>query len=248
MPGFFLYFKVVKFLSQNITAHLQSLAAVAFPNTCALCSSALQSGEQDVCRSCMDTLPQTDYYAMAPNPITERLLGRLQLVHAAAYLHVYEDNLTTKLLHLLKYKGKQRIGVMLGRQFGNKLIQQQSFIKNIDLIIPVPLHPKRERERGYNQSRCFAQGISEELCVPYNSKVVTRIRYTQSQTGLSRYERWQNVDGVFALQNADAIAGKHILLVDDVITTGATIEACALALLAANNVRLSIVTIAAARV
>jgi ComF family protein len=150
------------------------------------------------------------------------------------------------MIHLLKYKRKHQVGIKLGRLYGHRLMEPRSLIHDIDLIVPVPLHINRRRQRGYNQCDYFARGLSEVMGVPFDPEVMLRIRENISQTKRTRYDRWENVDGIFALAQPDKVKDKHILLVDDVITTGATIESCASALMAAGDVRVSVVTIATA--
>lgn len=233
-------------LRTAITTHLHDLTLLAFPDNCLVCTRALASGERDVCFSCIDSLPETDYHALADNPVAQHFWGRQSFIHAAAYLYVRDGNISQDMIHLLKYKRKYKVGIKLGRLYGHKLREQDSLIRDIDLIVPVPLHVNRKRQRGYNQCDYFAQGLSEVLGVPYAPDVIQRIKENISQTKRTRYDRWENVEGIFALAQPEKIRGKHILLVDDVITTGATIESCASALMDAEDVRISIATIATA--
>lgn len=204
------------------------------------------SDEKDICYSCIDSLPQTNYHFISDNPVAQHLWGRVPLAHAAAYLYVRDGNVTQQMIHLLKYKGKKKVGIKLGRLYGYKLKEQGSHYPKIDLIVPVPLHINRQRQRGYNQCDLFAQGLSEVLGVPYAPDTLTRVVETVSQTRHSRYERWQNVEGIFQLSKPEMVAGKSVLLIDDVITTGATIESAAATILLGKDVTLSIATIATA--
>jgi ComF family protein len=233
-------------LRDTITAHLHDLTLLAFPDCCLVCTRALLSEERAICFSCIDSLPETGYHCLADNPVAQHFWGRLPLVHAAAYLYVQDANITQQMIHLLKYNRKRQIGVKLGRLYGHKLQEPGSLIRDIDLIVPVPLHPRRKRQRGYNQCDYFAQGLSEILGVPYAPDAIQRIRENISQTKRTRYDRWENVDGIFALAQPDMVRGRHILLVDDVITTGATVESCASALLSGEDVRVSVAAIATA--
>jgi ComF family protein len=230
----------------HIRSHLHDLALLAFPNNCLVCGQSLVSGEHDVCYGCIDSLPETGYHTIVDNPVMQHFWGRIPLIHAAAYLYVHEGNISQEMIHLLKYKRKKQIGIKLGRIYGYKLREETSLIKDIDLIVPVPLHIKRKRERGFNQCDYFAQGLSEVLSVPYEPDVIVRVKENISQTKRSRYDRWENVEGIFALAQPDMVRGRHILLVDDVITTGATIESCAAALLCGADIRLSVAAIATA--
>jgi ComF family protein len=233
-------------IASTITAHLHDLALMAFPDNCLLCKNNLSADEKDVCFTCIDSLPETGYHTLYDNPVAQHFWGRVPLVHAAAYLYVQDRNITQELIHLLKYKGKKKVGVKLGRLYGYKIKEYESLYKEIDLILPVPLHYKRKKERGYNQCDYFAQGLSETLQIPYLPDVVCRIRENISQTMRTRYDRWENVEGIFRLDRPESVKGKHVLLVDDVVTTGATIESCVSALLAGEDVRVSVATIATA--
>ena len=234
------------FLISSILTHLHDLTLLAFPRVCPVCRQSLSSDEEDICFRCIDDLPETGYHALADNAVVQHFWGRLPLIHAAAYLYVQDANITQELIHLLKYKRRYKIGIKLGRLYGYRLIEEQSLIQDIDLIVPVPLHVNRKRQRGYNQCDYFAQGLSETTGIPYAADVMTRQRENVSQTKRTRYDRWENVEGIFGVHKPEMIRGKHILLVDDVITTGATLESCASALMTAGDVRLSIVTIATA--
>ena len=234
--------KLLSGVSKNFS-YLRDLALMAFPNNCLVCARTLMSDERDICFSCIDSLPETGYQHMADNPVAQQFWGRLPFVQASAYLYVQDANITQEMIHLLKYHRKHRIGIKLGRLYGYKLSQMQP---DIDLIVPVPLHVNRKRERGYNQCDYFAQGLSEVLQVPYEPDAMKRIKENISQTRRTRYDRWENVEGIFALADPDRVKGKHILLVDDVITTGATIESCASALLTGADVRVSVAAIATA--
>jgi ComF family protein len=149
-------------------------------------------------------------------------------------------------IHGLKYQKRQEIGVKIGRLYAQQLIAADSLIKDIDLIVPVPLHSNRLKSRGFNQSDTFALGLSQVMGIPYEADALARTKENVTQTKKSRYDRWGNVEGIFELRKPELITGKHILLVDDVVTTGATIESCAVTLLQTENVRLSIATMATA--
>jgi ComF family protein len=233
-------------LRETITAHLRDLSLLAFPDNCLVCKQSLMTGERDICFACIDALPETGYHVLADNPVAQHFWGRLPFMHAAAYLYVQDANITQDMIHLLKYKRKRQIGIKLGRLYGHKLKEKESLIRDIDIIVPVPLHPTRQRRRGYNQCDYLAQGLSEVLQVPYEPDVMRRAKENISQTKRTRYDRWENVEGIFALAQPDKVKGKHVLLVDDVITTGATIESCASALMEGEDVRVSVAALATA--
>lgn len=233
-------------LTKTITSHLNDLLLLAFPNNCLVCSAALMHDEKDICFSCVDSFPETSYHLSNDNPVAQHFWGRVPLAHAAAYLYVRDGNVSQTMIHLLKYKEKKKVGIKLGRLYGYKIKEAESLYPKIDLIVPVPLHANRKRQRGYNQSDMFAQGLSEILGVPYEPNAMKRVVETVSQTKRSRYERWENVEGIFELAEPDKVKGKHVLLVDDVITTGATIESAVTGLLKGEGVTVSVAAIASA--
>jgi ComF family protein len=179
------------------------------------------------------------------NEFIDRLWGRVQLESGAAAYYFSRQSPIRMAIHHLKYKNKPDIGLMIGREFGRKL-RESDFFKTVDGIIPVPLHPRKERLRGYNQSTMFAKGLSEAMEVPMLDKVLLRSAFTQTQTRKKRMERFQNVDAVFEVRKPETISGKHLLLVDDVLTTGATLEVCGQTLLDVAGTKLSCATMAIA--
>jgi ComF family protein len=197
------------------------------------------------CIRCKLALPETDFHLLEENGFTDRFWGRLPLEAGVALLYFRKHGLTQKLMHRLKYQGKKEVGVELGRLLGYRL-QQSPHFRGIDGIVSVPLHPKKERRRGYNQSDCFARGLSESLGIPHWKGVLIRITDTDSQTRKSRFERLDNMQDAFSIPAPQRLQGKHILLVDDVLTTGATLEACALKILEIPETRVSMATIAMA--
>jgi len=164
---------------------------------------------------------------------------------ASAFSFYTKGSRIRKLIHNLKYNGIQEIGHEMGRIYANNL-RSSGFFEDIDLIVPVPLHPSKQRKRGFNQSECISSGISEATGLPVEFKSLRRISFSETQTRRSRYERWVNVEGIFYVANSTVFRGKHILLVDDVITTGSTIEACAAELLKIEEVKISVIALAVA--
>jgi ComF family protein len=213
-----------------------------YPRYCMACYEGLAKGEETICTRCMYELPRTHYHTEPANPLFRRLEGRLPLQYALSFLRFRQGGRVQRLLHNLKYYNHPEIGEMLGRVYGEELHRHYS--QAFDLIIPIPLHPARLKKRGYNQSEEFARGLSKNLMVPMNPSIVERVIKTETQTRKSKLMRWQNVREVFEVKSTAAIAEKHILLADDVVTTGATIEACAQPLLQAGCASISVVSIA----
>jgi len=176
------------------------------------------------------------------NPVSKVFWGRVNIENATASYLFIKEGILQKLIHQLKYKGAKEIGFELGRHFGSELIDSESY-KNIDLIIPVPLHVKREKKRGYNQSEWIARGMVEFLEAKLELNNLVRAIETETQTKKTRFERWENVESIFNVNYPEKLENKHVLLVDDVITTGSTLEACANALLKIKGVKVSIATL-----
>ena len=230
----------------EVTAeYLNDFVGLLFPNHCAACEQPLGKGEDILCLFCQYELPQTDYHKEKENPVEKVFWGRVDIKRAAGLYFFHGKTKVQHLLHKLKYHDKKEIGYKLGEIYGN-LMKESDFADDITLIAPVPLHEKKKRKRGYNQSDFFAMGLSESLGIEWSPTVLKRNIYTETQTGKTRFERWGNVGEVFALRDEKKARGKHILLVDDVVTTGSTLEACAHALLKAEGTRVSIATIAVA--
>jgi len=225
---------------------LSDFVSLFFPNSCLGCKEALVKGEEVLCTHCLAELPRTNYHLQETNPIQERLFGRLDVKHAWAFLKFRKSGIVQHLLHQLKYNNHPEVGVRIGMLFGKELCEQ-GLDKEFDLIVPVPLHNSRQRKRGYNQSAKFAEGLSSSLTIPWDESISIRKKRTTTQTRKSKLDRWENVKDVFGVDVADKILNKRILLVDDVITTGATLEACGRHLLENNCSALSIACIAEAQ-
>jgi len=219
-----------------------SVVHLFYPRLCMGCNKPLLSAEDVLCFSCALHLPQTGYHHIQDNETGLRFAGRVPYIHATTFAYFTNEGLLQHLLHELKYKDRKDVGEYLGRQFAQDL-QATSWIADIDMIVPVPLHPKKEAKRGYNQSTLIAEGMAVVLHIPVQDKILLRARHTESQTQKTRAERVKNMEGAFVVKSPAALKNKHILLIDDVLTTGATLEACANALMAAGNVKVSIATI-----
>lgn len=232
---------------QPLTSLVADMAALLFPRLCAGCGDGLRKGEEAICLSCRLELPASfDFTAPTENPSARVFWGRIQFQGVASGYVFGAQGRIQEIIHQLKYNGRQDAGIELGRMIGRQLLDTHPFNK-VSLIVPVPLHRKRLQERGYNQAAAFAKGISEMLAVPVNEKLLLRLQATRTQTRKNRADRWQNVDSVFSVANEALAVNQHILLVDDVLTTGATLESAARPLLAVQGASVSIVTIAAAR-
>ncbi|MCF8459501.1 MAG: ComF family protein [Flavobacteriales bacterium] len=214
-----------------------------YPRICGGCDAHLRKHEQNVCINCLQRLPKTYYWDYKENPIEQLFWGKIKVDAACGFLHFGKDSTVQQLMHRFKYKSKTGIGHELGRQFAIILRDNQWFI-DVDVIVPIPLHPSKQLRRGYNQSDYFAEGISEVYDVPARSHAMIRMVATDSQTRKSRFDRSENVEEVFRISDVDAIRGKNVLLVDDVVTTGATLEAAGNRLLEAGAAKLYIAVIA----
>lgn len=232
----------MKFAVQEI---IKDFISLIYPHYCVACSQSLIKGEEIVCTGCLLDMPKTNFHKVDKNPLLERLALRMPLTHAFAYYHFKKGSKVQELLHSLKYHNHPEIGVRLGKVMAQELVKE-GFENAFEIIVPVPLHPSRKRARGYNQSEEFAKGISEVLKIPYTENFVKRKVKTQTQTRKSKLYRWQNVSEVFEMKNGEEVRGKRVLLVDDVVTTGATLEACANTLIKAGCSELSIACIAEA--
>ena len=200
--------------------------------------------ENLICTECYVVIPRTNYHLEEDNPVAQLFWGRCLIEKAAAFSYYNKGSRIRNLIHNLKYKGIKEIGYELGRIYGLSL-KSSGFTDDIDLIIPVPLHPAKKRIRGFNQSEIISMGIADATGLPVDIKIPLQ-EYTVSatQTKRSRYERWTNVEGIFQVTDSQTIKGKHVLLVDDVITTGSTIESCTNELLKINGVKVSVVALA----
>ena len=217
-----------------------------YPVNCPGCGKSLARGEDLLCTVCRYELPVTNFHKTSQNKLNQMFYGRMSIENAFTYLYYYKKGVVQSILHQLKYNGQPEIGEKLGEWFANDLLEVFS-PPPWDIIIPIPLHRSREKKRGYNQSAFFASGLSKTLGIPWSKKVVVRIIKSETQTRKSKLERWENVKDIFRVTSKNEIKEKHVLLVDDVVTTGATLESCGKKLLEMDAAKLSIATIAIAR-
>jgi len=222
------------------------LVNLFYPDLCMLCRKPLVGNEQHICLDCFCDLPKTNYHMNKGNPARALFSGYLQVNEVSAYLFFEKDGATQKLIHSLKYNDNRILAEYMGRTAAFEL-KNYGFYASIDTIMPIPLHPKKERTRGYNQSGFIAKGISSIYGCDIENKHLKRIANTKSQTRKTVYDRHLNVEKTFELTEPEVLYGKHILLVDDVMTTGATISACIDALLAIPEIKISIFSLAIAR-
>jgi len=217
--------------------------SLLYPRICYACGKSLYKYEKCLCTYCRYHLPLTNFHLKEENPVSRLFWGRVQLNAAAAYYFYNKGTKVQHLIHQLKYKGHKDIGVYIGKLYGKEL-RKTALFSTVDFVIPVPLHRKREQKRGYNQSLVFAQGIAESLNAKCDNKTLVRIYSSETQTKKSRFARWENVKEIFSITDKTTFADKHVLIVDDVITTGATIEACAQTLKDIEGITISVAALA----
>jgi ComF family protein len=222
---------------------LSAVINLFFPKTCHACDAILIDNETDICVRCRHELPLTNYHFERPETVKKIFYGRVDLEAATALFYFHKSGRVKHLLHHLKYKGKEEIGRVFGNWLGAEILESPYF-ESIDIVIPVPIHSKKLKQRGYNQVALFAQQIAKILNASYVDDVLLKSINTKTQVFQSREARFQSVADSFYTQNLNTIDTQHLLLVDDIITTGATVEACALVLNPENKIRLSVATIA----
>lgn len=221
---------------------LKDIFYLFFPKICTTCSTKLLQNESFLCTQCRHDLPIICYNDYQKNKIAATFYGRVPIEKATSFLYFYKEGKTQQLIHQLKYKGNQQVGAFLGKWFGQILKETNQFT-DIDYIIPVPLHPTKFKKRGYNQLTTFGLTLSEVLQIEYKTDILLKINSTKTQTYKKRFERFSDSETKFQISDTNFLESKHILLIDDVITTGATLEACILELLKTKNLKISIATI-----
>lgn len=222
---------------------LDDFLSLLFPRLCHGCGNHLLRNENIICTECRVLIPHTGYHNQPGNPVEQLFWGRCRIEKAAAFSYYNKGSRIRKLIHSLKYSGMKEIGTELGVIYAAAL-KNSGFTDDIDLIIPVPLHPTKEHKRGFNQSTIISEGISSVTGINVETGALIRPVKTQTQTKRSRYDRWTNVEGIFTVADPLRLEGKHLLLVDDVITTGSTIESCVNELIKIREVKVSVVALA----
>jgi ComF family protein len=221
-----------------------SVLHLLFPHVCTGCGSDILNEESVLCMRCIDAMPETNFELHSNNPVEKIFWGRLPLVGATAQFYFTKESLMQHLMHQFKYKSNKDLGLQLGRIMGEQILKSGRF--PVNALIPLPLFPAKQKKRGYNQATILCEGMAEAMHIPVFDKAITRPQHTETQTKKGRIERWKNMEGKFILSDPEAIRNKHLLLVDDVVTTGATFEACGNELLKAENVTLSLASLCVA--
>lgn len=219
--------------------------SLLFPRLCQACGDHLVRNEKLICTNCFLSIPRTDFHLFADNPVSQLFWGRCKIEKASAFSFYTRGSRIRTLIHNMKYRGMKEIGYEMGSLYSS-VLKTSGFTDDIDLIIPVPLHPSKQRKRGFNQSDYISQGISDVTGIRVEKSCLKRVAGKGTQTKSSRFDRWLNVEGIFCVENSNLLTGKHILLVDDVITTGSTIESCSNELLRIEGVKVSVVALAVA--
>lgn len=224
---------------------IKDLSHIFFPHICAGCGNDVISHHEVICIRCLNNLSLTNFNTWPGNLAEKHFYGRLPIINASSLCYFTKNSLIRTLMHELKYKSNKDVGYFLGRMMGASLIKGERFM-DVEALVPLPLFASKEKKRGYNQAFILCEGMAETMQLPILNDVIKRTSYTDTQTKKSRAERWQNIEGRFELKNPEKIAGKHLVLVDDVLTTGATLEACGQELLKSPGTRLSLSTLACA--
>ncbi|CAN5516865.1 ComF family protein [soil metagenome] len=227
----------------NSGSLIQDTLSIFYPSLCAACDDLLVRGEDLICTKCLIQLPRTAFHLDEHNPVAKQFWGKVNLEAATAYFHFHKGELVQQLVHKLKYQNSPEVGVRMGMLCGADLLGSSQYA-SADMVIPVPLHPKKQRIRGYNQAACFGEGLATAMGILHLPKAIKRKKHTDTQTKKSRFARFKNVAEVFLIRNPDELRGKKILLVDDVITTGSTLTACAKILLELEGVKVLVVSMA----
>lgn len=222
---------------------LNDFLSLIYPRNCVACGNSLFKHEDQVCNYCYGNLPKTNFHKQQRNPVDALFYGRTPLLLASSFYLFQKKGSIQKILHNIKYNSNKDLAILVGKWYAEDL-KTDPVISLADYIIPVPLHSKKLKMRGFNQSEEFAKGLAEGLKTSLNTTVLIRKDFTETQTKKNKYERWENVEDVFELIAPETFKNKHVVLVDDVITTGATIEACCQLLQQIEGIKISVLSIA----
>ena len=235
----------LNFMFPNPNRMFKSLLYLFFPPICVGCKTVLIANENIICTKCRHEIPLTQHHLNPENEAFKKFYGRIPVEHVSALLYFHKKGIVQELIHSLKYRGQEAIGTALGEWYAEELKSQQQ-LQNVDSIIPVPLHPKKLRERGYNQVSEFGNALAKSLQIPINNEILFRQVYSKTQSQKNRLGRTEGIDTVFDVKFTESDHNQHFVLIDDVITTGATLEVCAKALLKIPGAKISIVCMAMA--
>lgn len=222
------------------------LLRLIYPKLCVVCGTNLMRGENEICIGCIVKMPRTNMHLQKDNAVEKRFWGKVNVQRASSFFYFEKGSNYQRILHSLKYKNNKEIGYIMGTYAASELLSNDYF-SDVDIILPVPLHPNKLQKRGYNQSECICQGLSEILRIPYSTEYLIRTQENTTQTKKSVFDRHTNTKGIFSVIKPEELEGKHLLIVDDVLTTGATIEGCISELEKIRDVSVSVFTLAVAR-
>ena len=230
-------------LKKSINNTIQPLFHLLYPKSCNSCHQVLMENEEFICLECLLYLPKTNYHHIKENDLEKVFWGRIPFERGMAFLYFKRAGKVQRMLHALKYKSRKDLALHLGKLYA-KETGMDTILNKIDMIIPVPLHENKFLKRGYNQSEEFAKGLASITNITLKTDILFRLKESETQTKKTRIQRWENVNDIFYVKDPAVLSNKHILLIDDVITTGATIEACAQTLLKNPETKLSVLALA----
>lgn len=237
------------FLCENLPPMIRQLTenvvSLFFPRFCLACGNPLFKNEEVICFACVHALPRTGFHLETDNPVARQFWGKINFASAASFYYFSKGSKVQHLVHQLKYKGYKEIGSHIGKLYGKELLNSPLF-NSVTAVIPVPLHPRKQARRGYNQAEWFARGLAGAMHIDLDTSSLIRATASETQTKKSRFSRWENVKEIFRVTDIGRQAGRHVLLVDDVITTGSTLEAAGQELLKIPGIRISVASIACA--
>jgi ComF family protein len=224
-------------------ALINDFMSLIYPRHCEACGTNLLKHEEFICNLCLINLPKSNYHSNTDNELSYVFAGRIPLQHALCFYLFEKSGRVQKLLHAIKYQNQKELAEYLGKLYAKDL-KQNKILKDVEVVLPIPLHSKKLKLRGYNQSEWFAKGIASELDLKIDTTSLKKSNATNTQTNKKKFERWENVEGVFELENKAALVNKHVLIIDDVITTGATIEAAWQVLKDVEGIKISVLSLA----